>query len=316
MRLILACGVVLAAAAPCGQLIRLFRVRPATSRSKPSPRPGRIPGRCIPARRPHAGDRAARPHAHRRPRRRAVAAAQRRARSCARAARPACSMSRSIVTSRNNRTIYFCFQRSTVAATHAVARARARCRRRRRSTTSRSSSVSRARRRQQQSRLPHRAGARQQSVRHARRPFRARGMKRRISRSTSARSSASGQTAKCRKTILSSAKPAHGRRSGLMAIAIRKASPSIRPTANCGSRSTGRRAATRSISSTRAKTTAGRWSATASITAAPKFTTSTHKAGMEHPVWHWTPSIAPSGMAVLYRRSVPELERQPVQRRA
>ena len=24
---------------------------------------------------------------------------------------------------------------------------------------------------------------------------------------------------------------------------------------------------------------------------------STHKAGMQQPVWHWTPSIAPSGMA-------------------
>ena len=54
-------------------------------------------------------------------------------------------------------------------------------------------------------------------------------------------------------------KQARCRRSGPMVCAIRKASPSTRPTANCGSRSTGRRVATRSTSCARAPITAGRW---------------------------------------------------------
>ena len=48
------------------------------------------------------------------------------------------------------------------------------------------------------------------------------------------------------------------RRSGPTATAIRRASLSIPPTANCGNRSTVRRAATRSTSSRRERTTAGR----------------------------------------------------------
>ena len=52
-------------------------------------------------------------------------------------------------------------------------------------------------------------------------------------------------------------RPARSRRSGATAIAIRRVSRGIRSTASCGSRSTARRAATRSTSSSRATTTAG-----------------------------------------------------------
>jgi glucose/arabinose dehydrogenase len=38
--------------------------------------------------------------------------------------------------------------------------------------------------------------------------------------------------------------------------------------------------------------------------------------GVTNPIWHWTPSIAPSGMAFLYRRSDSWMERQLVERRA
>ena len=41
-----------------------------------------------------------------------------------------------------------------------------------------------------------------------------------------------------------------------------------------------------------------------------------HHAGMIDPVWHWTPSIAPSGMAFYTGDLFPRLEGQPVQRRA
>ena len=83
-----------------------------------------------------------------------------------------------------------------------------------------------------------------------------------------------------------------------MDIAIPKASSLVRSTASCGSRSTDRKAAMRSILSTREKTTVVPRRLLGSITAAPKIHESTHKAGMEQPVWHWTPSIAPSGLAI------------------
>ncbi len=42
---------------------------------------------------------------------------------------------------------------------------------------------------------------------------------------------------------------------------------------------------------------------------------STHKAGMEQPVWYWVPSIATVRHDVLHRRPVSGLARQPVRRR-
>ena len=66
------------------------------------------------------------------------------------------------------------------------------------------------------------------------------------------------RTARCRRTIRSSAAKAPSRKSGATAIAIRKARRSIPQPASCGSTSTARAAATRSTSSRRARTTAGR----------------------------------------------------------
>ncbi len=63
----------------------------------------------LPARRPHAGDRTARPAAHRQPRRQAVAAGRRVAEGLLRPARAGCSTSSSTATIAQNQTIYFCF---------------------------------------------------------------------------------------------------------------------------------------------------------------------------------------------------------------
>ncbi len=63
---------------------------------------------------------------------------------------------------------------------------------------------------------------------------------------TAAASSASRPTGRFPTTIRSAAIPAHGRRSGATAIAIRKASPSIAPPASSGRTSTDRKAATSS----------------------------------------------------------------------
>ena len=149
-----------------------------------------------------------------------------------------------------------------------------------------------------QHRLPHGAGERRQSVRHARRSFLRRrdGADARQPHRQDRAHPARRQ--RRRPTIRSSASRARCRKSGPMACATRKASPSIRPTASCGSRSTARRAATRSTSSRRARTTAGRWSSYGvNYDGTPVGAGKAQMAGMVEPVWHWTPSIAPSGMA-------------------
>src|SRR5438094_3711776 len=43
---------------------------------------------------------------------------------------------------------------------------------------------------------------------------------------------------------------------------------------------------------------------------------STHKQGMEQPIWYWVPSIAPSGMAFYSGNLLPVWARQSVHRRA
>ena len=146
-------------------------------------------------------------------------------------------------------------------------------------------------------RRPHRAGRRRQSVPHQSASTSPTATWRRRSTTISARSCASRPTARRRRTIHSSASPARGRKSGPTATAIRKASRSIRPTANCGSRSTAPWAATRSTSSRRARNYG--WplvSYGVNYDGTPVGTGKAHMAGMEDPVWHWTPSIAPSGM--------------------
>src|SRR5262245_55136659 len=76
---------------------------------------------------------------------------------------------------------------------------------------------------------------------------------RKNSTTTLARLSASRPTARRPPTIHSSARTERCRKSGPTVCATRKVSPSIRPTENCGSRSTGPWAVTKSISSRKAK---------------------------------------------------------------
>ena len=68
--------------------------------------------------------------------------------------------------------------------------------------------------------------------------------------------------------------------------------------AGSGRASTARAAATRSTRSRRARTTASRSSATGATTTASRSTaTRPSQAGMEQPVYFWTPDIAPAGIA-------------------
>ena len=216
------------------------------------------------------------------------------------AARPACSTSRSTAHFAQNGTIYFCYaERRRAAATHRGGARQARRRRGAELDDVTSSSASRpgvARRPLSAAASRRRATATCSSRSAITSPPR---KTRRRSTTTSARSCASRPTAACRRTIRSSTEPARCRRSGPTATATPQgARASIPPTASCGSRSTARWAATRSTSSRRARITAGRWSATASTTTARRSATGkTPSAGMEQPLWHWTPSIAPSGMA-------------------
>ena len=122
---------------------------------------------------------------------------------------------------------------------------------------------------------------------------------RRRSTITSARSSASAGRQSARRTIHSSANKdalpeiwAYGlRNAGRPGVQSRR-----RQVVGAGARPA--KAATRSTSSRRARITAGRWSASASITTARRSAPArSQMPGMQEPVWHWTPSIAPSGMA-------------------
>ena len=149
------------------------------------------------------------------------------------------------------------------------------------------------------------------SVLHARRKEQP-GATRRICRTRSARSIASTTTGRCRRTTRSSDKPSalptiwsygHRNPQGLAWDPER---------ASCGNRSTGRRVATRSTSSSLATTTDG-----ASITmgVSPAMTERTHE-GMEQPIVYYTPTIAPSGIVFYTGTKYPRLEEQLVRQRA
>ena len=104
--------------------------------------------------------------------------------------------------------------------------------------------------------------------------------------------------ARRRPTIPSWHSKARCRKSGPMACAMRKASPSIPPTANCGSRSTARKGGDE-INIIEKGGNYG-WPVVSfgvNYDGTPVGTGKRHHAGMIDPVWHWTPSIAPSGMA-------------------
>ena len=116
---------------------------------------------------------------------------------------------------------------------------------------------------------------------------------RRISTTISARLSASRPTARRRPTIPSSDSKMRCRRSGPMACAMPRGSPSIQPTGSYGSRNMAPWVATRSTSSRKAKTTDGRWSAMAATTMA-------RRSARARPRWTVSPS---SRSGIGHRRS-------------
>ena len=311
MRLILALGVALAATAPCMRLIRPSRVQPATSRSIPSRKACRIPGRLrfLPDGRMLVTER---------PGRMRIVASNGQLSPPLAGVPKVFAVSQGglldVILDRNfaqNRTIYFSYAEPfDGGARTALARARLECRR----------GAAACRREGHLSpawpaltgkplRRTYRAG-------HGRQLFLTNGEHftdrdwRRNSTMTSARSSGSRPTAARPPTIRSSESRRTCRKSGPMAIATRKASPSIRPTANCGSRNTAPRAATRSTLSRKDTTTAGRWSVTASITTAHRSAparrqcrASTIRSGTgrrrsRRPAWPFIPAISsPAGKA-------------------
>ena len=220
-----------------------------------------------------------------------------------------------------NRTVYFCYAERADGGGGRVAVARGRLQENGRTlrlvAVTSDLPPARSRLARLQHRLPHGAGERRQSVRHARRSFLRRGDGADARQShRQDRAHPPGRQGAARQSVRRQSR-ARCRKSGPMACATRKVSPSIRPTENSGSRSTGRKAATRSTSSRRARTTAGRWSATASTTTARR------SAPARAPM----PGMQDAGLAldavdravrhgVLHRRPVPRLEGQPDQRRA
>ena len=184
--------------------------------------------------------------------------------ACRRSVPPAradCTTSCSIVTSRRNRTIYFCYRRAGLGRRPHRDGARPLHRRRR---------AARARRREgdlppgrpalerQSLWLPHRAGPRRQSVAHDGRPLhlpRRRPESRQPHRQDRARDA--GRRGAARQSVRRPQRTP-GRRSGATAIATARAPRCIRRPASCGSTSMVRAAATRSISRSPGRITAGR----------------------------------------------------------
>ena len=120
--------------------------------------------------------------------------------------------------------------------------------------------------------------------------------KRRTSATISARSCASGPTARCRPTIRSSASRARSRRSGATAIATRRARRCIRRPASCGRHEHGPRGGDEVNIPLAGKNYGWPVIGYGIDYSGAKIHESTHKAGMEQPVKYWVPSIATSGM--------------------
>ena len=185
-------------------------------------------GGRLPARRPHAGHRAPGPHAHRRAdgKLSPALAGVPKVFAAGQGGLHDVVLDRAFA---QNHTIYFCYAEPVGGgARTAVARATGRrrhaaARRRQGDLPAGGPALER-----QSFRLPHRAGARRQPVPDHGDHFGTIATRRRISATISARSSASGPTARCRPTIRSSARPTPSRKSGATAIATRRASRSIR----------------------------------------------------------------------------------------
>ena len=215
-------------------------------------------GAGVPARRQDAGDGAARPHAHRLGGGTALAAAQGRAGSVGlRPGRPARRHHRQSV----------CAEQDHLFLLRRAHRRRRPHRRGARQTQRRQRPARRDQGHLPPGRaavvgqslwLPHRAGRRRQSVRHAGRTFH---LSRRGAKPRQSSRQADPDRARrlgARRTIPSSAATAPSRRSGATATATNRGLRSIRHPASSGRSSTARAAATRSTSSARARITAGR----------------------------------------------------------
>ncbi len=230
--------------------------------------------------------------------RQALAGARRRAARCSRRARAACSTSCSIAAMRRTTPSISATPSRRTAAPARRSRARAwSTKARRGSTTSRPIFRQEGPLSSGQSfRLPHRAGRGRQPVPDHGRSLRLRATRRRISPTTSARSSASGPTARCRPTIRSSADRAPSRKSGATATAMRRASRSHPATGKLWEHEHGPRGGDEVNIIEKGKNYGWPVIGFGIDYSGAKIHEGTQKAGMEQPVWHWVPSIAPSGM--------------------
>ena len=126
-----------------------------------------------------------------------------------------------------------------------------------------------------------------------------------------------GTTARCRRTIRSSAGPARGPRSSPGAIAIRRAWRCIPRPAGSGRSSTGRSGGDE-LNILKAGANYG-WPQAHRRHQLRRQRSSAHTRacrGMEDPLRTWVPSISPCGLMLLHRRQVPGLEGIAVHRRA
>ena len=255
-------------------------------------------GDRVPAGRPPAGHRAAGPHAHRRDRRQAVAGARRRAEGVRIGpGRPARRRARPRLRAEPHH--LFLLRRTGQrrrphdAGARAPGRRRHAAARRRQGDLPQDGPLSSSRHfgcRIVQSR-------RRQPVPEHGRPRQLPATRRRTSATTSARSSASGPTARCRPTIRSSAGRAPSPKSGATATATAQGLARHPMTGQLWEHEHGPRGGDEVNLVDKGKNYGWPVIGYGIDYSGAKIHESTQKAGMEQPLWHWVPSIAPSGMA-------------------
>ena len=261
-------------------------------------------GARVPARRPHAGDRAARAHAHRRQGRQALARARRRAEGLrVGPGRPARRRRSTAAMRRTTRSISATPSRWTQARARACARTaggrrHAPARRRRGDLPPGRAALAAAI-------ISAAASCRRPTTISSRRSaiISPRATRRRTSATISARSSASGRTARCRRTIHSSARPAPSRRSGATATAMPQGLAFNPADGKLWEHEHGPRGGDEINIVEKGKNYGWPVIGYGIDYNGAKIHESTHKDGMEQPLKYWVPSIAPSGHGVLHRRA-------------